>query len=502
MRIFGEQRFASLAGVSWLRRATARRLVDLRLSEDVIDDLQLVISEVAANAVVHGRPPPTILEVRIDIEGVDLRIEIGDDGIEPFDLKRAIDEAPNLPAGDVELASGRGLALTRAALDRVEYQQDSLNRFIGFRSLKRHRLTALIVEDADSLLEIYTGYLSKDYRVIGCASLADARDALRSNPIDVVISDYHLGDGFGADLAAEIDDLSESGALPVVLITADTSPGTREVALRQGVEFFLPKPVSLKALRETVALAVSRAAARNARLARSFARDVAGLIAERLPPRLGPYRLGSAGGTAAIGGGDLIIHLPLAEADRIVLIDVMGHGISARAWAIAYAAIVRTLHHVAGHVSTSAFLTDLARIAWHEPALERAMATVLIVDLDKGGATIASAGHPYPIVFGSPFDRDRAMGPLLGVLAPEPYESPASNSGSATEWRSSPTALIRQASRPGGNPPPWFMELAGDLNDEPLSKISERLRKAAEGALGPQPPDDWTFVLIEKRPEA
>jgi serine phosphatase RsbU (regulator of sigma subunit) len=130
------------------------------------------------------------------------------------------------------------------------------------------------------------------------------------------------------------------------------------------------------------------------------------------------------------------------------------------------------------------------------------MATVLIVDLDKSGATIASAGHPYPIVFGSPFDRDRAMGPLLGVLAPEPYESAPIELGVGDRMAIFTDGLDPAGVAAGGNPPPWFMELAGDLNDEPLSKISERLRKAAEAALGPQPPDDWTFVLIEKRPEA
>ena len=497
MKIYHEDRPASAESVSWLRRAMARRLIDLRLSNDIVDDLQLILSEIGNNAISHGLPPPTFLAVNVDIVGAALRIEIIDDAGR-FDAGRAMASAPKLLGVDVDEVSGRGLALVRAALDRADYRYDGHNRFIGFRNLRRRAPTALVVEDTASLLDVYTGYLSEDYRVVPCASLAEARVALRGGQIDVVIADLHLGDGLGASLPAEIEELSGDGAIPVVLLTADVSPDTKEASLREGVEFYLSKPIRGKALREAAALAISRAALRNARLVRKFARSVDGLIAEGLPSRLGPYRLESAGGTASTGGGDVILNLPRDAGHRVVLIDVMGHGLSACAWAIAYAAIVRTLHNIDTNLPTSAFLTEIARTAWTDPTLERVMATVLVVDLDERGATIASAGHPHPILFGSSIVRSQTSAPLLGVLPPEPYETQRIEIKAGDRLAIFTDGLDPAGVSAGGDPPSWFMELAGQSTGISIEELSLRLKSATESALGPQPPDDWTFVLIER----
>jgi serine/threonine-protein kinase RsbW len=224
---------------------------------------------------------------------------------------------------------------------------------------------------------------------------------------------------------------------------------------------------------------------------------VDGLIATGLPSKLGPYRLASAGATASTGGGDVILHLPRGAGHRIVLIDVMGHGLNACAWAIAYSAIVRTVNHLAADISTSGFLTELAQIAWSEPALERAMATVLVVDLDDGGATVASAGHPHPILFGSSVVRSRTSTPLLGVLPPEPYETQRIELKPGERLAIFTDGLDPADVSAGGEPPSWFMDLAREATGS-IEELSMNLNAAAEAALGPQPPDDWTFVLIEK----
>ncbi len=179
MNVFEAERPASLADVSWLRRAAARRLQDLRLTPEIVEDLQLVISEIAANAVLHGRPAPRTLGVRIDIEGVDLMIQITDDG-GPFAGagERLLSEI-SLP--DPLLPSGRGLALVRAALDRTDYRVEKTNRFVGRRSLRRRQATALVVEDTPALLDAYTEALQRVYRVIGCGSFEEAKSALRES---------------------------------------------------------------------------------------------------------------------------------------------------------------------------------------------------------------------------------------------------------------------------------------------------------------------------------
>ena len=495
MIVFEAERPASLTDVSWLRRAAARRLEDLRLPREIVEDLQLVVSEIGANAVLHGRPAPQTIGVRIDIEGVDLVIAVVDDGGPFAGAGERIPSRTGLT--DTLSSSGRGLALVGAALDRTDYCVAERNRFAGRRSLRRRQPTALVVEDTPSLLDAYSEALQRDYRVIGCSSFEEAKSALRESEVDVVLADVHLGDGLGFALPDVIATL-DSGALPVVLISSDNSTATRADALRLGAEFYLSKPVRPQALRDAIALALSRAAIREARLAERFARHLDGFLASKLPTVMAAYRVATAAGTPAAGGGDLVLHLPLTGADRIVLIDVVGHGVAARAWAVAYAAIVRTLHHCNGALSAAAFLTELACIAWSEPTLERALATVLVVDLDPGGAWIASAGHPPALVIGAQIHRAGMVNALLGVLPPETHHAERIELGAGDRLALFTDGLDPAGVAAGDDPPSWFMAAISEGRTEPLDDLATRLRQATEQALGPQPSDDWMFILVEK----
>ena len=495
MIVFEAERPASLADVSWLRRAAGRRLQDLRLPREIVEDLEIVISEIAANAVLHGSPSPRTIGVRIDIEGVDLKIAVADDG-GPFAGMSQRLSAPGGPSDPLS-TSGRGLALVRVALDRADYRVEGQNRFVGRRSLRRRQATALVVEDTPSLLEAYTEALQRDYRVIGCLSFEEAKSALRESEIDVVLADVHLGDGDGTSLPDEIASL-DSGAVPVVLISSDTSARTREGAIRLGAEFYLSKPVRPQALRDAMGLALSRAAIREARLAERFARHVDGFLVSRLPTAMAAYRVAIAAGTPAAGGGDLVLHLARNGGDRIVLIDVVGHGVAARAWAVAYAAIVRTLHHCNGDLSAGEFLTELAQIAWSEPTLDRALATVLVVDLDAEGASIASAGHPPALVIGAEIRRAGTVNALLGVMSPEPHQSERIELAPGYRLALFTDGLDPAGVAAGDDPPPWFMSAISDARTEPLDEFAARVKQATEQALGPQPKDDWTFILVER----
>ncbi|MCK9898227.1 SpoIIE family protein phosphatase [Frankia sp. AgB32] len=92
------------AGLDQVRRAAASQLTGGRW-ESVIDDVQLVVSELTTNALLHGLPP---VEVRILTGGAALRVEVDD-------ASRIVPVRP--PVGGDGL-TGRGMALVAAAASR------------------------------------------------------------------------------------------------------------------------------------------------------------------------------------------------------------------------------------------------------------------------------------------------------------------------------------------------------------------------------------------------
>lgn len=81
-------------------RWLARRALDGEVSDDVVADTELVVTELVTNAALHGRPPIT---VRVLLGGC-VRVEVGDAG--RF--------APVMVGRNVDAMTGRGLSLVAA----------------------------------------------------------------------------------------------------------------------------------------------------------------------------------------------------------------------------------------------------------------------------------------------------------------------------------------------------------------------------------------------------
>ncbi|GHJ27323.1 ATP-binding protein [Streptomyces hygroscopicus subsp. sporocinereus] len=89
----------------------ARQFVTRTLSEwgyaDRLEDIQLCVSEIATNALVHGVPPGRLFQVRIEAAEEEVRIEVRDSG--------SGRPAPQSPHADRE--NGRGLLLVGELAD-------------------------------------------------------------------------------------------------------------------------------------------------------------------------------------------------------------------------------------------------------------------------------------------------------------------------------------------------------------------------------------------------
>lgn len=101
----GQVRFAMKRSTDAAARARPRTAAALRrwqVPDPVIDDAQLVVSELVSNAVVHGREP---LRVRLTLTRASVYITVHDGDPQPPRMR-------NPPPGDI--TGGRGLRIVAA----------------------------------------------------------------------------------------------------------------------------------------------------------------------------------------------------------------------------------------------------------------------------------------------------------------------------------------------------------------------------------------------------
>ena len=146
----------------------------------------------------------------------------------------------------------------------------------------------LVVDDEPDLRTLYELTLLREgYRVETAASVGEAREQLKAQKFDAVITDMRLPDGFGMDLLHDLRDQQRRERC--VVMTAYGSAENAVEALRSGAFDYLTKPVDLKQFRSVVASAVQGiggvlpAAARAPRAgARGAGADAQELVLERL----------------------------------------------------------------------------------------------------------------------------------------------------------------------------------------------------------------------------
>lgn len=493
MILFQETRPAGLREASRLRNELSRRFVDLRLPDHATESLLLGLSEILANILKHSTPAAGFIGVRVDLLGAQLRLEVTDDAGSFFDFVERAASAADIVRGEL-CESGRGLGLIAASLDRISYQAGTVNRSIGWKSLASDKPLALIVEDDETLLDIYAHFL-RDLRVVKARNCEEALVVIRELEVSVIVADLHLGDGLATRLVQAVEEEWEQSA-PIVLVSGTHDVEGPQDALERGIELFLAKPVTGSQLRAAVDLAITRSARRAARIARSFARKVDGLLSAQIPSFICGHDVVMVRSNASVGGGDLVFEHALSGRRRIVLLDVMGHGITAKSWAVAYAALCRGLSHAQPLDDCGTFLKRLAEIAWRDRAMDAVIATALALDMfEDGRIDIASAGHPPPVIISAGAAIPVLVGGgLLGIRAPDHYER-----ASVRLVRGERLVLVTDGVdsgdvAAGGMLPSWLIEASRETD---LFRVQGReLVRVATDKLGVQPKDDWTVIVI------
>jgi len=502
MNLFDESAEATLDGARRLRQRLQQRLTNTRISKDIAGDLCLAINEAAANAVMHATPPPSWIGVRVAIRGKTLEVAISDDGGRFRDFSERIAGA----AGDEPIVAderGLGLPLIQQILSETVYEPGGSgqpNVMRGRRKLYRTRPALLLVEDSEPLLKLYAAFLGARFRVKTARSVTAARDTLLSEPIDIVVADFHLGAETAVDLLTAMQEDQLDRPIPTVLITQDRESATEDAVLRAGVEQFLFKPITRKTLNRAVDLTLSSHQKRLSHFFSYFGRDAQTLLSPRLPDAIDGYRCRVLHGTALWGGGDFTLYLPDDDRQRIVLGDAMGHGLPAKATALTYAAMLRTIDAL-GEGDAGYFLERLSAAVGHRHFPPGMIATMVVADLMADGhVAVASAGHVPPAVADPTGCRiGRHGGAIPGFDAHARYEvaqvrlRPGERLILVTDGLD-PDAMAQ------GDFPAALQERLKESRDVPLDNLCTDVADWAHAALGAAPTDDWTAIIIERAP--
>ena len=113
----------------------------------------------------------------------------------------------------------------------------------------------LIIDDEPDLRTLYElTLLRQGYRVEAAANLQQAREYLKADRFDAVITDMRLPDGLGLELLRDLT--TQQRPERCVVITAHGSAENAVEALKAGAFDYLTKPVDLKQFRSAVGSAI------------------------------------------------------------------------------------------------------------------------------------------------------------------------------------------------------------------------------------------------------
>ena len=112
-------------------------------------------------------------------------------------------------------------------------------------------MAILLVDDSrDDCLLVATYLKSADYAVVPTHSTREALHYLKQLtegeplvPVDLILLDIKMPGYYGLDAYARIKSMKHFEAVPIVMISADTTPGAIQLAFKRGAADYIRKPV-------------------------------------------------------------------------------------------------------------------------------------------------------------------------------------------------------------------------------------------------------------------
>lgn len=112
--------------------------------------------------------------------------------------------------------------------------------------------TILLIEDNEELRSYLKGRLSRDYQVIETNNVTDGINLARNEIPDLIICDLMLKHESGYEVIRALKEDLRSSHIPIVILSARSSPEEKIKGIRLGVDDYVTKPFDIALLMERV----------------------------------------------------------------------------------------------------------------------------------------------------------------------------------------------------------------------------------------------------------
>lgn len=111
----------------------------------------------------------------------------------------------------------------------------------------------LIIDDFETTLYTLSITLNNcGFDVLKAGSAEEALTLMDGSPLNLIISDYNMPGKNGGELTQEVRQSEEYKAVPVLMLSTETSPEKKREALQQGVTAWMKKPYQLDEFKKIV----------------------------------------------------------------------------------------------------------------------------------------------------------------------------------------------------------------------------------------------------------
>lgn len=490
-------------------RHALQEVIDGHIPETIAQRITLCLSEAVTNLIEHANPVPSQVSLTFSKDSEGWYLNIFDNG-EYWDPTEHVDD--DLLTEFSAIESGRGVALLNSQSDNITYSKGRNSNGLTSNHLQLYwalpkvekKQTILIVEDNNSLRLLYKTYLSSKYDILTADNGYQALEELSSHHVDLVLSDIRMPQMNGLTLRKKINNQNGNELTPFVFLTGQDDEMMQEQAADLGIDDYLIKPINKPQLMKVIQRILGRSKQVYQKLTTRIDKQITDSLKPEIPNASHGWAMQVANRDTGSGGGDLLLHHQFNGMTQLLLTDIMGHDDSAKFFSHAYGGYLHGLiQSMQENQDAGYILEELSKCAMDDKVLSKVTLTCCSLQLSEAGKiSIASAGHPPPLLISSdkvtPIE---VSGILLGLLDNSRYE--------CTDLIIEPgqrIALFTDGLFESADDNEARCDLEEKITASLLATLSMPIEKAIEQVMalfdeltGAQPSDDTLLLLLEPK---